>query len=239
MIISFAMTYARSNEESMVASNNDGADMIIITSDSTSLLLDASSHNSSAVFSAANFLGDEDITSLDYYYVANYSAALPEMVVNVISRIYVKCFVFPKCSSEDDENILGSCIKLLSGYRTCYEIAEDGYYAIGSVDIQRGYTADPRRDFSYHFNYGENVYSYLTSGLIESNPLAELSLYSSAAVIFGNYGRGYSKNYYFDEYGEKLRTVLIFDKDVVPDLEYAATTGTDIFRYQKAKIYKN
>ena len=237
MILSFALTYARSNEESIVASSDDGADMIILTADGESLFFDASSHNSSAVFSAANFLGDEDITSLDYYYVANYSAALPEMIVNVISRIYVKCFVFPECGSEADESIRDSCIKMLSGYRVTYKIAEDGYFALGSLDIQRGYTADTRRDFSYHFRYGENIYSYLSSGLAKINPLAELSLYSSAAVIFGNYGSGYSQNYYLDEYGAKLDKILIYDKQVIPDLEYANGVGTDVFKYQKTKLY--
>ena len=237
MVLSFAMTYSRNNEESMVANSNDGADMIVITSDGTSLLFDASTHNSASVFSVADFLGDEDITSLDYYYVANYSAALPEMVINVISRIYVKCFVFPECDSESDENIQQECIKLLSGYNSSYKIAEDGYFTIGNVDVQRGYTADTRRDFSYHFKRDESMYTYITSGLFENNPLSELLLYSSETIIFGNYGTGYSENYYLDEYGAKLHSVVIFDKSVIPNLEYAEESDTAIFKYQKMDVY--
>ena len=56
-------------------------------------------------------------------------------------------------------------------------------------------------------------------------------------MIFGNYGSGYSQNYYLDEYGAKLDKILIYDKQVIPDLEYANGVGTDVFKYQKTKLY--
>ena len=79
------------------------------------------------------------------------------------------------------------------------------------------------------FKKSDEIYSYLSKGALEYVSYSEKLLYVSDYIVFGGYGKSYTKMKIIDEFDKKLKTVVSFDSRIDFDL-----SSTD---WQPPKIY--
>ena len=79
------------------------------------------------------------------------------------------------------------------------------------------------------FRKGDEIYTYISKGLIENVSEAESLLFVSDYIIFGGYGKAYSKVLNIDEFDKRLNTVVSFDERVNIDTSYSS--------WQPPKLY--
>jgi len=219
---------ARVKSRDMFAVVNDVHDKIIIRADGESLLFDISNSSQDTAYSNNSLLIEERMAELDYYVVANYYEHLPNSLDKVLSSNYIKEIKLPKPSSYEEHEIAKDVMRTMEDYRAKLSFYDD----ISGIWLSEFEIIVPYREenmLAVLFRKGDEIYTYISKGLIENVSEAESLLFVSDYIIFGGYGKAYSKLLNIDEFDKRLNTVVSFDERVNIDTSYSS--------WQPPKLY--
>ena len=167
----------------------------------------------------------EKVTSIEYYVIAGYSDYLPVGIETVLSKIKVSEIKLPLPENKHEEEIAIEIFKMLNNFRaeaSFYE--DDSLMILGEYEILVPYRNSLDGTLAITFKRNNEIFSYLSSGALEVLPNCYELLYVSDYLIFGDYGRSYDDYVKIDEYGTKLKKVVIFDKKIEFSLDNPNTT---------------
>ena len=203
-------------------------DSVLLRENGKTLLFDISNSSKNAAYNNNYLLIKENVVELDCYAVANYYDSLPESLDKVLSSNLVKEVKLPMPRSDKEENIAIEVFRSLSDYRTTLSFYEDlvgiNFFCIDIIVPFRTNNLS-----AILFKRNEEIYTYLSEGLLEAMPKAYELMYVSDYIIFGSYGEAYTNQITVDEYDKRLKAVVSFDRRIEFD-----TSSTE---WQSPKLY--
>ena len=236
-VLPIAFSEANNADDSFIAESFDKADFLLIKSDKNSLFLDSSSHKSSDTYNALAFIADEKISEIDYYMIASYSDYLPEGIELLLSRIRVDRIGLPMPESTEEEQIAIDTFKTVNEFRCEISFYEDKNVTyVGKYEILVPFRNSTDKTLAITFKRGDEIYSYLSSGILDTRPRAEELLYVSDAVIFGVSGKTYEEQINIDEYGNHLKKIAVFDEKI-NFVKREDITDVEIYTDEKTVLY--
>ena len=226
------------NDDKFLAYSNSG-DRILIRSDGETLMFDSSSHKRSDAYYSNSILADEQVTEIDIYLLANYSAYLPDSLNILLKNYKVGKILLPLPRSDEEEKIAVETFKTVNQYR-----AEIGFYEddkvlkFGEYEILVPVRAYMDNSFAFTFKHqNKEIYTYLSSGVLENTLYSDHLLLVSNKIIFGNYGTDYTYDFVIDDFDKKLSLAAIFDERVSFDFSYTGFEVPIIDNQTKVTIY--
>lgn len=208
---------------------SDAYDRIFVRTNEETLLFDISDSSKSSAYINNSFLIEERVAKLDYYVVANYYESLPESLDKVLSSNFVREVRLPKPRDDNEHKIALEAFELLKNYRT-----EISFYDETEGMVLAGFEIIiPHRSENLSailFRRNDEIYSYISEGLLEYLPKSENLLFVSDYIVFGGYGREYSKRKNIDDFDKRLKVVVSYDPHINFDFSY-----TD---YQPPRLYQ-
>lgn len=235
-ILTVSMTEIEKNNDKFVAFSDSG-DRIVIKSDGKTLLFDSSNHRSGDAYYTNSILYAEKITELDCYFIANYSNYLQDTLNIVLKNTKIKNLLLPLPESDDEENIAIECFKVINNYRTKVEFYDrENVTKFSEYEILGYIKAFLDNSYAFTFKRDNEIYSYMSSGILENTPYAEQLLFVSDKIVFGDYGVAYSKDFVIDEFDKKLKQIIIFDKKVSFDFTYIDWPAPEVVNSRKTVV---
>ena len=233
-IIPIGMTEQVKQRDTMLFAS-DSYDRIFIRTDEETLLFDVSNSSKSSAYINNSLLIEEKVVELDYYIVANYGERLTEGINKVLSSNLVKEVKLPKPKNDAEHNIALDVFRLMEDYRTNLSFYDDteGFTAAG-FEILIPHRADNL--VSILFRRNDEIYTYISEGLLEDSPSAEDLLYVSNYIVFGGYGRECTKMKYIDDFDKRLKVIASYDKHIDFDLSYTPWEPPKLY-LPKSKFY--
>jgi hypothetical protein len=208
-----------------VAKNDDSityygekSDIIIIKSDNKSALIDISQHKSANGYYDNSVIYDIGLTELDVFVIANYTPNLSESLPIVLSSVLVDRVLLPMPTDFNEEQIAKNAIAAIDEFRTEVEFYQDkNVITIGECGLCVSHRAEYADSIAITAMIDGEIYSYLSSGAIKDIPSSRELLFVSRSIVFGGYGSGYEDKVFIDEFGDRLRTLLVNDDSVYID----------------------
>ena len=226
LTLSAAMTLHTKSTDSFITASDSG-DRILIFSEDKALLFDASAHEIDDGYNNLNFLAEEHVAYLDYYFVPEYTEDLPTMLDTLLGGVLIENVVLPMPRSETENLICLDVQRVMDNYRAKVSFYGSEGFLFGSYDIVRAHSGNG--GFTFVFASDGNLISYMTSGALDDCYGAEELLYVSNTLIFGAYGNGYEKPKMIDDYATRLRCIVSYDGGVIFDFEFAKANSTKIY----------
>ena len=208
-ILPIGLTKKVENENSLLFSS-DKYDKIIIKSNGEIALFDISNSSKSSAYANNSLLIEEKIVELDYYIVVNYYDALSESLEKFLTNNYVKEVKLPIPRDNSENEIALRAFETMEKYRaSCSFYKDKSAMNIAGYEVLIPYRNENMT--AILLNKGNEIYTYMSKGLLEYEPDAEALLYLSDYIVFGNYGKSYSALKTVDEYDKRLKSVVSFD----------------------------
>ncbi|MBE6537265.1 MAG: ComEC/Rec2 family competence protein [Ruminococcaceae bacterium] len=212
----------------MLACVHDGYDKILIRKNEEVALIDISNSSKSTAYANNYLLVEERIVELECYVVTNYYDALPNSLNKVLSSNLVKEVKLPKALNDEQHEIALKCFGIIEEYRTELSFYEDTL-PTRVLDFEM---MIPFRSYNMSavlLKNGNELYSYLSKGLLQYVKDSHQLLQVSDYMIFGGYGKAYTRPITIDSFDKRLKTVVSFDTEI--DFDVSRTT------WQPPKLY--
>lgn len=213
----------------------DGYDKIIIRTNEETALIDISNSSKNAAYANNYLLIEEKIAELDTYVVVNYYESLPESLNKILSSNRIKSVKLPLPKNDEQHNIALGCYKMMQDYR-----AEISFYEDNRITTVAGF--DMMIPHRYNnlaavtFKRNDEIYSYVSEGLLQYVADAEDLLYVSDYIIFSGYGTSYIDPITIDDFDKRLKIAVTFDSNVNFDVSNTSWKAPDLYLV-KGKFY--
>ena len=193
-------------------------DKILVRTDKETTLLDVSNSSKNAAYENNYLLIKEKIVDLDYYVVLNYYSSLPKSLDRILSSNLVREVKLPTPRDESELSIALKVNRMLKEYRTEIKFYDDVEgFVVSDFDVVIPYRI--KNMAVIHLRRDDEIYTYMSQGILEAQPEANVAFYVSDYLIFGGYGVDYSAKISIDEFDKKLKKIIIFDSDVSVNYE--------------------
>lgn len=164
-------------------------------------------------------LDQENILSLDFLWIPQYTANLPKALSDMLSSIPIRHIYLPMPTNETEEGVYASTKQTLADFRCTFSKYEIGE-AIANKDLRLYpvYRAPMEEGCRVilTLKLNEKYYTYISNGAIEerNTDLANYVMAVSDTVIFGCRGRSYTKDYYLEQSSPHTKTLIFATNDI-------------------------
>ncbi len=191
-----------------------------------------------------NLIDEEDILSVDHFWIPQYTANLPDALKDILSALPIHHIYLPMPMNPSESDLFSAITKVLANFRCTYScFSQDNTVQIEEMMLYQSYRP-PMEDgcrviFSVKFN--QAYYTYVAHGAIEekNTDLANSAISASHTVIFGCRGRSYRDTYHLEELSPYAKNIIIQtdDIEISEDVYFAHKDQTNFFyKTQKAVL---
>ena len=214
-ILPTVATITRSYEENVVYYSDYKADELLIRSENEVCLINSSQYSKNLAYTSLELLENANVTYLDKYYLTHYSWSIDDEIEVLMYNVLVKKIYLPEPQNEDEETILKIILKSVEDHRTDvvlfkqHETVEVGKYTINLL-YSEPYGETSKNAFCVA--HGDEVYTYLSSGMLESKLSPEISKYLKLTdhLILGDHGKKYKNKIYIEDKYNDLSILDIY-----------------------------
>ena len=238
-------TVKQNHTETIAYLSDYKADEILIRSRNEVCLINSSQYSKNLAYTSLDLLEDANVTHLDKYYLTHYSWSIDDEIDVLMYNISVEAVYIPEPRNEDEETILKILYKTVEKSRTKvvvfkeYETVKVGEYSINLL-YSEPYGNTSMNAFTVA--KGDQVYTYLSSGLLASanSDLYERYISLSDHVILGEHGKKYKNRIYLSETYEDLDNLIIQSENVFllqNNMQFYLDKGCNIYSQPEDIIY--
>ena len=238
-------TVKQNHTETIAYLSDYKADEMLIRSKNEVCLINSSQYSKNLAYTSLDLLEDANVTHLDKYYLTHYSWSIDDEIDVLMYNISVEAVYIPEPRNEDEETILKILYKTVEKSRTKvvvfkkYETVKVGEYSINLL-YSEPYGNTSMNAFTVA--KGDQVYTYLSSGLLASanSDLYERYISLSDHVILGEHGKKYKNRIYLSETYEDLDSLIIQSENVFllqNNMQFYLDKGSNIYSQPKNIIY--
>jgi len=175
-------------------------------------------HRKGSGYDDSSLLLDRGTVMLDCYFVANYTSYLPYALEALLSNISVAEIKLPMPKTDAEEQILIETLGITDNFRVNISLYnEKTPMTFGEYTIMVPYRKSEERACAITMQKGDELYSYISKGMLDTVTESRELLYVSDALIFGSWGKSYEHMNFIDEMGESVKRVVIFDDKTAVD----------------------
>lgn len=238
-------TVKQNHTETVAYLSDYRADEMLIRSKNEVCLINSSQYSRNLAYTSLDLLEDANVTHLDKYYLTHYSWSIDDEIDVLMYNISVEAVYIPEPRNEDEETILKILYKTVENSRTKvvvfkeYETVKVGEYSINLL-YSEPYGNTSMNAFTVA--KGDQVYTYLSSGLLASanSDLYERYISLSDHVILGEHGKKYKSRIYLSETYEDLDSLIIQSENVFllqNNMQFFLDKGSNIYSQPENIIY--
>jgi hypothetical protein len=238
-------TVKQNHTETIAYLSDYRADEMLIRSKNEVCLINSSQYSKNLAYTSLDLLEDANVTHLDKYYLTHYSWSIDDEIDVLMYNISVEAVYIPAPRNEDEETILKILYKTVENSRTKvvvfkeYETVKVGEYSINLL-YSEPYGNTSMNAFTVA--KGDQVYTYLSSGLLASanSDLYERYISLSNHVILGEHGKKYKNRIYLSESYEDLDSLIIQSENVFllqNNMQFYLDKGSNIYSQPEDIIY--
>lgn len=239
------MNYTTLMRDEVLYFNADGTDTVVAKSNGEVMVVETGNNKENSIYAITEKLSYLNITKIDAYTVTNYGASLPDSIDLLLSKIKTDTVYLPYPQNDEEYRIADTLIKDMKDVR-CELIfyKNDIELRISDITFVRKYgdlTEGSTVKAAYTLTHLNRAITYLSSGMFEGNTKEKATelMTDSNAIIFGCYGKKYTKLYFLKEEFENIGlfilsgTRIAFNQDT---LRYYRAMGT--FVVTRPNLYR-
>ncbi len=226
------------NNRIVYFSDTEKNDVILAIQDKTIVLANFTDNTHLSRSYLLYLLEQENILALDFLWIPQYTANLPEALSTILSNIPIRHVYLPEPTNDAEVSAYASSRNVLRDFRCTFsQYTSQETIAIKDMRLHPVYRAqmeDGCRSI-LSIQMDGQYYTYISNGTIEEKN-ADLTNYVMAisrAIVFGCRGRSYRETYYLEESSPYTNT-LIFASDKI---EIAQDVYED-YRNRARMLYK-
>ena len=244
-ILPTVLTIKQSYTETVAYYSDYKCDEMLIRSENEVCLINSAQYNKNLAYTSIDFLEDANVTYLDKYYLTHYSWSIDDEIEVLMYNLSVDEIYVPEPRNEDEETILKILYKTVENSRTKivvfreYETVNVGEYTINLL-YSEPYGNTSMNAFTVA--KGDEVYTYISSGLLNSNKRDLYINYISLSdhVILGEHGKTYKERIYLSDSYPDLDSIIISSDNLFllqSNMQYYIDNGCDIYSHPEHIIY--
>lgn len=244
-ILPTVLTIKQSYTETVAYYSDYKCDEMLIRSENEVCLINSAQYSKNLAYTSIDFLEDANVTYLDKYYLTHYSWSIDDEIEVLMYNLSVDEIYVPEPRNEDEETILKILYKTVENSRTKivvfreYETVNVGEYTINLL-YSEPYGNTSMNAFTVA--KGDEVYTYISSGLLNSNKRDLYINYISLSdhVILGEHGKTYKERIYLGDLYPDLDSIIISSDNLFllqSNMQYYIDNGCDIYSHPEHIIY--
>ncbi len=220
-------------------------DQMLIRSKNEVCLINSSQYAKNLAYTSLDLLEDANVTHLDKYYLTHYSWSIDDEIEVLTYNISIKQIYVPAPRNEDEETILKILKKTVENSRSEIVVFQENESVyVGKYEINLIYSV-PYGNTSmnaFTVSKGDEVYTYVSSGLLATEHKAMLKGYMSQSdhIILGDHGKKYKNKIYLSESYSDLDSIILHSDNVFllqGNMQFYLDRGCEIYSHPEEIIY--